>query len=138
MEQQVTELSAGTATMHEIEKSILLRTYDTLWVEHLDAMHHLRIGIGLRGYGQRDPLVEYKKEAFRLFTELQNLIQKQVVYLIFKITFSRAEEQAPPSVIEQQQAKIAGSAPAEQKGKVGRNDECSCGSSKKYKKCCGK
>jgi len=138
MEEQVTELSAGTATMHEIEKSILLRTYDTLWVEHLDAMHHLRIGIGLRGYGQRDPLVEYKKEAFRLFTELQNLIQKQVVYLIFKITFSRAEEQAPPSVIEQQQAKIAGSAPAEQKGKVGRNDECSCGSSKKYKKCCGK
>ncbi|MDD4611063.1 MAG: preprotein translocase subunit SecA [Patescibacteria group bacterium] len=69
----------------EIEKGVLLRSIDTLWIEHLDAMDYMRRGIGLRGYGQRDPLVEYKKEAYRLFNELNNLIQKQVVYSIFKI-----------------------------------------------------
>jgi preprotein translocase subunit SecA len=69
----------------EIEKGIMLRSIDTLWVEHLDAMDYMRRGIGLRGYGQRDPLVEYKKEAYLMFTELNNLIQKQIVYSIFKI-----------------------------------------------------
>ena len=69
----------------EIEKAVLLRSIDMLWVEHLEAMDHLRQGIGLRGYGQRDPLVEYKKEAYKLYNELNNLIQKQVVYSIFKV-----------------------------------------------------
>ncbi|MBU1684330.1 preprotein translocase subunit SecA, partial [Patescibacteria group bacterium] len=69
----------------DIEKGILIRSIDTLWIEHLDAMNHMRQGIGLRGYGQRDPLVEYKKEAFQLYNELNNLIQKQVVYSIFKV-----------------------------------------------------
>src|SRR3989339_342707 len=64
----------------EIEKSILIRSIDTLWIEHLEAMSSVRQGIGLRGYGQRDPLVEYKKEAFRLFNELNQLINKEVVY----------------------------------------------------------
>ncbi len=69
----------------EIEKGVLIRSIDTLWVEHLDAMAYMRQGIGLRGYGQRDPLVEYKKEAYRLYNELNNLIQKEVVYSIFKV-----------------------------------------------------
>ncbi|NIA18258.1 MAG: preprotein translocase subunit SecA [Actinobacteria bacterium] len=69
----------------EIEKSILVRSIDTLWVEHLDVMSSLRQGIGLRGYGQRDPLIEYKKEAYGLYNELNNLIQKEVVYSIFKV-----------------------------------------------------
>jgi len=69
----------------DVEKSILIRSIDTLWVEHLEAMAHMRQGIGLRGYGQHDPLVEYKKEAYRLYSELNSLIQKQVVYSIFKI-----------------------------------------------------
>jgi len=69
----------------EIEKAVLLRSIDLLWIEHLEAMDHLRRGIGLRGYGQRDPLVEYKKEAYHLYNELNNLIQKQVVYSIFKV-----------------------------------------------------
>jgi len=78
---------AKTADLNwqEVEKAILIRSIDTLWVEHLEAMDHLRQGIGLRGYGQRDPLVEYKKEAYRLYNELNNLIQKQVVYSIFKV-----------------------------------------------------
>ena len=69
----------------EIEKAILVRSIDTLWVEHLEAMSSLRQGIGLRGYGQRDPLIEYKKEAYGLYNELNNLIQKEVVYSIFKV-----------------------------------------------------
>ncbi len=83
----------------EIEKSVLIRSIDTLWVEHLDVMASVRQGIGLRGYGQRDPLVEYKKEAFRLFNELNNLIQKEVVYSIYKVgdslTQAPIEFQAP-------------------------------------------
>ncbi len=69
----------------DIEKGVLIRSIDTLWIEHLEAMAHMRQGIGLRGYGQRDPLVEYKKEAYHLFNELNNLINKQVVYSIFKV-----------------------------------------------------
>ncbi|MCK5060978.1 preprotein translocase subunit SecA [Candidatus Parcubacteria bacterium] len=69
----------------ELEKAVLLRSIDTLWIEHLEAMASVRQGIGLRGYGQRDPLVEYKKEAYRLYNELQSFIQKEVVYSIFKV-----------------------------------------------------
>lgn len=69
----------------ELEKAVLLRSIDTLWIEHLEAMSSVRQGIGLRGYGQRDPLVEYKKEAYRLYNELQSFIQKEVVYSVFKV-----------------------------------------------------
>ncbi len=78
---------AGKAGLNwaEIEKSILIRSIDMLWIEHLEAISSLRQGIGLRGYGQRDPLVEYKKEAYGLYNELNNLIQKEVVYSIYKV-----------------------------------------------------
>jgi preprotein translocase subunit SecA len=69
----------------EIEKAILIRSIDMLWIEHLEAMASVRQGIGLRGYGQRDPLIEYKKEAYLLYNELNNLIQKEVVYSIYKV-----------------------------------------------------
>lgn len=69
----------------KLESTVLIRSIDLLWVEHLEAMASVRQGIGLRGYGQRDPLIEYKKEAYRLYNELNNLIQKEVVYGIFKI-----------------------------------------------------
>ena len=71
--------------MQQVEKMILLRSIDMLWVEHIDAMDHLRTGIGLRGYGQKDPLVEYKREAYQMFIQLNNNIQKQVAYSIFKV-----------------------------------------------------
>jgi preprotein translocase subunit SecA len=74
----------------EIEKAVLIRSIDTLWIEHLEAMTSMRQGIGLRGYGQRDPLIEYKKEAYILFNELNNLIQKEVVYNIFKVGMAQA------------------------------------------------
>lgn len=132
-----------------VEKSILLRSIDTLWIEHLEAISSLRQGIGLRGYGQRDPLVEYKKEAYRMYNELNNLIQKEVVYSIFKIAdvaniaapnllamareFSAPEKEAGNTPL----IKGVGGIKDPEGNKVGRNDPCICGSGKKYKKCCG-
>ncbi|MFH1226204.1 MAG: preprotein translocase subunit SecA [bacterium] len=152
----------------QIEKGLLLRAIDNLWLEHLEAMDHLRTGIGLRGYGQRDPLIEYKKESYNLFNNLLAVIRQQVVYSVFKIGIAT---KLAPSALEQQKnlrimapAKImadGGSAiekMAQQDAaqrqsagdmvkpklknasgqKVGRNDPCPCNSGLKYKKCCGK
>ena len=133
----------------EIEKQVLLRGIDNLWVEHLVAVDYLRTGIGLRGYGQHDPLVEYKKETYRMFNELMNFIQKEVVYLIYKVNLGI---QLAPSVMDRGNINFSGapktsggeitSPPARGGvgggGSVGRNDLCPCGSGKKFKKCHGK
>jgi preprotein translocase subunit SecA len=127
----------------------------------LETIAYLRQGIGLRGYGQRDPLVEYKKEAFRLFNELQDLIRKQVVYSIYKTVSAmegnalnmfkspsladRAKNfQAPAKVMSENNSSntnqlnvVKTKAKDESGNTVGRNDPCPCGSGKKYKKCCG-
>ena len=128
----------------EVEKQILLRSMDMLWIDHLVAVDYLRTGIGLRGYGQRDPLVEYKKETFRMFNELLAAMQHEVVYSIFKIS---AGMQMAPSVMQKNNLKYSGpevevsdintKIKNEQGDKVGRNDPCPCGSGKKYKKCHG-
>ncbi len=135
--------------MLEIEKAVLLRSIDNLWVEHLVAIDYLRTGIGLRGYGQRDPLVEYKKETYRMFNELLALIQKEVVYTIYKMSIGI---EMAPSMMEKGNLILQGaekevdykSMNRENKktrdasGKeVGRNDPCPCGSGKKFKKCHG-
>ncbi len=142
----------------DIERNVLLRSIDTLWVEHIDAMDYMRKGIGWQGYGQRDPLIEYKKEAFRMFSELNNLIQREVVYGIFKFgavqdlaaTFiapslaARAKQFSAPSKTAQESSAntkidaVHARAHDDEGNKVGRNDLCPCGSGKKYKKCCGK
>ena len=127
---------------------ILLRSIDTLWVEHIDAIDHMRQGIGLRGYGQKDPLVEYKKEAHKMFQELLANIRKQVVYSIFKVSLSPANSQQ----LTVNNDKMNFSAPAKtgttssivsSSKKTGRNDPCPCrkinsetGRPMKYKKCC--
>jgi preprotein translocase subunit SecA len=143
--------------MKEIEKSVLLRAIDYFWIHHLEAINHLRTGIGLRGYGQLDPLVEYKKEAYILFNQLLAAIQHQVVYTIFKVGLVN---RIAPSVVTEaknylgakktmdkndsvygDQAKRETAVVAKrgefQGHKVGRNDPCPCGSGKKFKKCCG-
>ncbi|MBN1585025.1 preprotein translocase subunit SecA [Candidatus Uhrbacteria bacterium] len=130
---------------------LMLRSIDSLWIDHLDAMEHLRTGIGLRSYGQRDPLIEYKKEAFRMFHELIQAIGQRVAYAVLKLGVQK-RPQAAPSMIERQN--VTYSAPS--KGgeakvsvrpadpKVGRNDPCPCGAKKqdgtpvKYKHCHGK
>jgi preprotein translocase subunit SecA len=137
--------------MIEVEKQILLRSIDNLWVEHLVAIDYLRTGIGLRGYAQRDPLVEYKKETYRMFNELLSSIQKEVVYLIYKISVGL---QIAPSVMAKEnnlnfagaskttdgsevQSIMGGKEKDSDGNVVGRNDQCPCGSGKKYKKCHG-
>ncbi|MFA6460593.1 MAG: SEC-C metal-binding domain-containing protein, partial [Patescibacteria group bacterium] len=131
--------------LRKIEKSLLLQAIDTLWVEHLEAIDHLRTGIGLRGYGQHDPLVEYKKESYILFKTLLDEIQNQVVFTIFKLGQSAAiavnSPMAKQNLQFQAPAKIAGPVQASanlSNDKVGRNDPCPCGSGLKYKKCHGK
>lgn len=135
--------------MQAMEKALLLRAIDTLWVEHLESIKHLRQGIGLRGYGQRDPLVEYKKETFFLFNNLLANIQKEVVYSFFKVNIGL---QLAPSVMASDNMTLEGAKKTmsaqgehiekkvrnEAGEKVGRNDPCPCGSGKKYKKCHGK
>jgi preprotein translocase subunit SecA len=133
--------------MRQIEKSLLLRSIDSLWIEHLDAMEHLRTGIGLRGYGQRDPLVEYKRDAYRMYQELVALIAKQVVYTIYRVGVAAESARSvmrSEGVRLQAPAKEGDSGAAleiehsgEHHHKIGRNDPCPCGSGKKYKKCHG-
>ncbi len=99
--------------MEEIERGILLRAIDTLWVDHLDAMDYIRHSIGLKGYGQKDPLIEYKKEGRRMFMELLNLIQREVVYSIYKVGLAA---ELAPSVMESHNINMSGAAKTMQKG----------------------
>jgi len=148
--------------MREAEKTLLLRSIDRLWVQHLTSMDYLRGSIGLQGYGQRDPLVEYKRQGFRMFKDLLAAIQDEVVYNIFKMAvvqqmakeatippMSQMTEQGPAKTMAEQksvfssaltsQETVAVEKPRDASGhKVGRNDPCPCGSGKKYKKCHGK
>ncbi|OGH90435.1 MAG: preprotein translocase subunit SecA, partial [Candidatus Magasanikbacteria bacterium RIFOXYC2_FULL_40_16] len=142
----VSENTNKDEVMRGIEKSVLLRAIDSLWVEHLVSIDYLRTGIGLRGYGQRDPLIEYKKETYEMFNELQSAIQKEVVYSFFKIS---AGLQLAPSIMANDKMTLQGAKksmiadssarkPRNEEGiKIGRNDPCPCGSGKKYKKCHG-
>lgn len=113
--------------MRQLEKHVLLRSLDTLWMDHLDNMDHLRDSVRLRAYGQKDPLVEYKNEGMRLFQRLLASVQSTVVNMIYKVTLAPVSN-APRSE--------AGRLTPQQSQKVGRNDPCPCGSGKKYKKCC--
>jgi len=149
----IEESVADEVMMGELEKGILLRAYDMLWVDHLEAIDHLRRGIGLQGYAQHDPLVEYKREAYRMFSELNALISKQVAHAIFKIPTAqrsalqhfRPRSGGQPLIFsgaaktsDQKSNSSSSSVTNDPKYKdVGRNDPCPCGSGKKFKKCHG-
>lgn len=149
---QIAQQVPDPAVFPEVARSVMLRSIDQLWIEHLDLMDHLREGIGLRGYGQRDPLVEYKKEAFDLFAQLVNSINAQIANTIFHVAISPAPPtpQTPrPALITSAPQKEAAEARQEtglftkakvsptgiDVSQVGRNDPCPCGSGKKFKKC---
>lgn len=148
MKAQVKDAADAQKLVLEVQKGILLRSFDTLWVEHLVSIDYLRAGIGLRGYAQRDPLMEYKKESYNLFNQLLADIQKEVVYSFFKITVGL---QLAPTIMatdtlslkgaEKTSVTASGEAVSKAKDasghKIGRNDPCYCGSGKKYKKCHG-
>lgn len=127
-------------------KVLLLQTIDSQWKDHLLSIDHLKEGIGLRGYGQRNPKEEYKREAYSLFMEMMGRIRHEVVQKLYRIQLAK-EEDVEKLEAEQRRRRIVlnrvgGESQDKQpmtreEDKIGRNDPCPCGSGKKYKKCCG-
>jgi len=160
------EKKVAPGIMRHIEKMIMLQIIDAKWKDHLYAMDNLREGIGLRAYGQRDPLVEYQHEGYNMFTSMIESIKDETVEFLFKIEAVREEavprgvfQSLPQEFVHKEAMPLAGGPlkpnqqdfqeglPEKDAGvnqytrqgsKVGRNDPCPCGSGKKYKKCCGR
>jgi len=148
------EKAIGEPTTREIEKYVYLTTLDEKWMDHLDNMESLRDGIGLRGYAQRDPLVEYQKESYSMFERLIGSVESEVVKKIYRLNpaspaVASAEAGGQRIILRKDEAEGVGSersrkddvvqpalaSPVEASAKVGRNDPCPCGSGLKYKKC---
>lgn len=142
---------AAGINFDEVERVVLLRVVDTQWMEHIDAMDILRRGIGLRAYGQQDPVIAYKKEGFEMFDEMVERIKEQTVQFLMRISIEQAPLRREKAAVETQATR--GSSPATQQQRAqqpkapqpavsqkvaGRNDPCPCGSGKKYKNCCGR
>ena len=153
----------GAELLRNLERMVFLQIIDSKWKDHLYAMDSLREGIGLRAYGQRDPLIEYKREAFGMFSQMISAIEEDAVQTIFKLESVKPERfqgvfsSLPKELSHPEPAQFPDSAPEEgvsestqispkhavksvqsHQPRVGRNDLCPCGSNKKYKKCCGK
>jgi len=156
------ENEAGAENMRLMERLVFLQIIDSRWKDHLYAMDNLREGIGLRAYGQRDPLVEYKREAFEMFNNMIAAVEEESLEILFKLhpepqrqvrgvfsttsqelshpeaaSFSASGE-TPEQSIKQTEAPVQHQAHTGAGDKVGRNDPCPCGSGKKFKKCCGR
>ena len=136
------ESEIGSEMLRYIEKILLLQVVDSQWKDHLLAMDHLKEGIGLRGYGQRDPLAEYKKEAFEMFADLTGRMSTEVLSRIFKIQVQKQEtirsEPVKQAQLNYNRGEATSAVQTVRRGKkVGRNEPCPCGSGKKFKKCCG-
>ena len=144
----------GAETFHQFERNVMLQSLDSHWREHLAALDHLRQGIHLRGYAQKNPKQEYKREAFELFEGLLDLVRREVTRIVFTVQIRSPEdvEETAPADVQNVQYQHAGFdetlgegeaqlqpvSPAEAGSKIGRNDPCPCGSGKKYKHCHGK
>jgi len=126
------EKEVGIENMRQIEKVAALRVIDNLWIEHLENMESLKDSVRLRAYGQRDPLVEYKKEGHKMFRELLDNYERMLIESIMRATIK--VENTP----NQMQVASEGRGNSAPKSEIGRNDPCPCGSGKKYKHCCGK
>lgn len=123
----------------EVERVVLLKNIDSKWIDHIDSMDQLRKGISLRGYGNVDPVLEYKKEGFEMFEDLTAAIQDDTVTLLLKAELRRVpqvQKEEPKDLSTNQPA--GAPVPKKAKQNIGRNDPCPCGSGKKYKNCCGK
>ena len=121
----------------EFLKVILLRVVDTHWMDHIDSMDQLRQGIGLRAYGQHDPVVEYRNDSYDMFSAMTDTIREQTAKLVLSVRIRTPEDVKREKVAEETST---GDKPLTVKGKgvVGKNALCPCGSGKKYKKCCGR
>ena len=134
------EAELGEELIREIERRALLRSVDEKWMDHIDAMDQLKYGIGLRAYGQHDPVIEYKREGFDMFDEMIRNIQQDTVKMILHIKKEnivvKREQVAKPTMASHGDDGVRRPKKREV-AKVGRNEPCPCGSGKKYKKCCG-
>jgi len=152
---KIQEEANGEETQRHLERVILLQTVDTFWKDHLLSMDHLKQGIGLRGYGQKNPLDEYKREGYNLFINMIEAMKHETVSTLMRVRVMHEDdverleaERRQKQLAEQAQAKLNQGAagevapvqkPEKREGeKIGRNSPCPCGSGKKYKKCCGK
>jgi preprotein translocase subunit SecA len=143
------ERDLGSDLMRFLEKTFMLQVIDHHWKDHLLGMDHLRDGIGLRGYGQKDPLIEYKREGYDLFAAMMQRIKSDALERLFRVQAVRGETGGappPPPLLSRPQPKLTlnrGDEPTAPQtvqravNKIGRNDPCPCGSGKKYKKCHG-
>ncbi|ADH86355.1 preprotein translocase subunit SecA [Desulfurivibrio alkaliphilus] len=148
---QEREEEIGADNMRQLERLLLLQMVDSHWKEHLLNMDHLKEGIGLRGYGQKNPLIEYKREGFKMFREMIDRMEEQTVRTLFRVRLVRSDD---VEELESQQrnrrqpmqlsrgeggAEAGARQPVTRQGdKVGRNAPCPCGSGKKHKRCCGR
>ncbi len=125
--------------MREVERTILLTSVDRRWMDHIDAMDQLREGIGLRAYGQRQPIVEYQHEGYDMFEEMVRLIQEDTLRRLCTSIITRPPErkEAAKNIVVNRDTSVV-KQPVKAGQKVGRNDPCPCGSGKKFKECCGK
>ena len=126
--------------LRELERVVLLKCIDSKWMDHIDDMEILRQGIGLVGYGQRDPVVEYKMSAYEMFNNMISAIQEDTVRMLYHVHVEqKAEREQVAKVTGTNKDDSAGRAPVQRKEeKVYPNDPCPCGSGKKYKQCCGR
>jgi preprotein translocase subunit SecA len=138
------EQEFGTPLMDYLMKVIMLQSIDTHWKDHLLGMDHLKEGIGLRGYGQKDPIREYQKEGYDMMMEMIHRVKEDTLEKLCMVRIQREEdveqlrEQAPQEyVLSRGEDSVSQTSAKREVKKIGRNDPCSCGSGKKYKKCCG-
>jgi preprotein translocase subunit SecA len=157
------EAKLGPEMLRYLERMIMLQVVDSQWKDHLLAMDHLKEGIGLRGYGQKDPLIEYKREGFEMFEAMVERVKQQTIEFLYRVQvaptesfafdeahvalsagggdgdlLSRPQPRSQPKLTERSLRPIAAAAPIKVAGKkIGRNEPCPCGSGRKYKKCCG-
>jgi len=132
--------------MHKAEKWLMLETIDQAWKQHMVNIDHLKEGIGLRGWGQKNPLIEYKRESYDMFDLMMKNIRSDIVHHVFhlnpemfdqaKIEAKRRKEMEQMKMVSSSQTTESTDPVRKDESKVGRNDDCSCGSGKKYKKCC--
>ena len=129
------ERSIGPDAMRQLERAVMLRVVDNLWVRHLTDLDVLREGIGLRAFGQQDPLVSFKREAYEMYNQLLGSIQHDIVHAIYHAQLVAMPQPRPMRAVHPSSSGDGGPRPARSKRTIGRNDPCWCGSNKKYKHC---
>ena len=131
----------GSDRMREVERVVLLQAVDSHWIDHIDAMDQLRQGIGLRAIGQQDPVIAYTDEGFNMFNEMNAHIKEDTIKYLFNITIEEQVERKQVIDVDHLSSNVdedANSKTVRKEDTTGRNDDCPCGSGKKYKKCCGR